>query len=78
MNRTQRAIKRACHRALDQAKHKKRVAVRERDEASYDSFDKRAAELRSAVREEKSIKAWHRKIIMGNAVNDTSKEEQTA
>ncbi len=78
MNRTQRAIKKANHKYIAQAKRSKRQALSERNEASFFSFPNKAAALKDAVRHEKSLKSWHRKTVQDYAVNNTSKEEKTA
>lgn len=78
MNRTQRAIKKACHRAFDHAKREKRLALYSRNEAGWGDFGKKAEALKEAVRDEKSLKAWHRKMVQDVVAVNTSKEEKTA
>ncbi len=62
MNRTQRALKKACHKSFDHAKREKRQALYERNEAGWGSFSKKSDALKDAVKNEKSLKAWHRKM----------------
>lgn len=82
MNRTQRAIKKACHKAFDHAKREKRMALYEMKEVSFyygmDGFGKKAENLKSAVRNEKSLKSWHRKMVQDYAGNNSRQEVQTA
>ena len=77
MNRTQRAIKKACHKAFDHAKREKRQALYERNEAGWFDKDKKREKLQQAVREEKDLKAWHRKCVEKYAGNNL-REEKTA
>ena len=77
MNRTQRAVKKACHKAFDHAKREKRMALYERNDSSFRDFEKKSEELKSAVKNEKALKAWHRKMVQDYAVNPL-KEVKTA
>ena len=77
MNRTQRAIKKSCRKAFDHAKREKRQARYERNEAGIFDMDKKRKKLQQAVREEKDLKAWHRKCVERYAGNNL-KEEKTA
>ena len=77
MNRTQRAIKKSCHKAFDHAKREKRQALYERNEAGWFNKDEKRKKLQQAVREEKDLKAWHRKCVERYAGNNL-KEEITA
>ncbi len=78
MNRTQRAIKKSLHRTFDHAKRQKRQALYERNEASTPlSRAEKREKLQQAVRNEKDLKTWHRKIVQDYAGN-TLKEEKTA
>lgn len=79
MNRTQRAVKKACHKAFDDAKKQKHKAVTERRaHLLWDYGNKTAENLKEAVKNEKSLKAWHRKIVQDYAVKSSVKEEKTA
>lgn len=77
MNRTQRAVKKACHKAFDHAKREKRQALYARNEATFHNFSKQSEGLKKAVKNEKSLKEWHRKMVQGFA-DKTSKEGKTA
>ena len=78
MNRTQRAAKKACHKAFDDAKRQKREAVTERKaHLLWDYGNKTAKKLKDAVKNEKSLRKWHRKIVQDYATR-TLKEEKTA
>lgn len=77
MNRTQRALKKSCHKAFDQVKRKKRMALYDRNDASWRDFSEKSEKLKAAVKEEKELKAWHRKIVQDYAAIK-SKEEKTA
>ena len=76
MNRTQRAVKKACHQAYSYAKKQKRQALYARNEATW-NFGDRSEELKSAVRNEKSLREWHRKMVQDYA-GKTLKEDKTA
>ncbi len=82
MNRTQRAVKKVCHKAFDHAKREKRQALYESKEVPFyvgtDGFGKKAEKLKSAVRNEKSLKVWHRKMVQDYAGNNSIKEVRTA
>lgn len=78
MNRTQRAVKKACHKAFNDAKKQKREAVTERRaHLLWDYGNKTAERLKDAVKHEKGLKKWHRKMVQDYAVK-TLKEEKTA
>lgn len=77
MNRTQRAVKKACHKAFNYAKKKKHIALHERNESSFGNFKERSENLKSAAKDEKALKTWHRKMVQDYAVN-TLKEGKTA
>ncbi len=77
MNRTQRAVKRQCHKAFASAKRNKRMALHERNDATWNFGDK-SEELKAAVKNEKGLKAWHRKMVQDYAVKTTEKELKTA
>ena len=77
MNRTQRALKRSCHKALDHAKREKRMALYDRNDATWRDFSEKSEKLKAAVKNEKGLKAWHRNIIQ-DAGNTLNKEEKTA
>lgn len=76
MNRTQRAIKKACHKAFAHAKREKHLALHALKD-SYRDHDKLTNELKSAVKSEKGLKEWHRKMVQDFA-GRTVKEEKTA
>ncbi len=78
MNRTQRAVKKACHKAFDHAKREKRQALHERNESYWKDFANKATNLKEKVKEEKGLKAWHRKMVQDYAGNITAKEIMTA
>jgi len=78
MNRTQRAAKRSCHKAFDDAKKRKREAVTERRaNILWDYGNKTAERLKDAIKHEKGLKKWHRQIVADYAVKNTQ-EEKTA
>lgn len=77
MNRTQRAVKRACHKAFASAKREKHMALYERNDAAWNFGDK-SEELKAAVKNEKALKAWHRKMVQDYAVKTFSKEDKVA
>ena len=76
MNRTQRARKKSCHKAYAHAKREKHLALYEMKEANFYNFDEKSKKLKEAVKYEKDLKAWHRKIVSG--IYSNSKEEKTA
>ncbi len=77
MNRTQRAVKKACHKAFDHAKREKRMRLHERNDSGWD-FEVKSRELKDAVTNEKKLKVWHRKMVQDYAVNNSVKEIKTA
>lgn len=84
MNRTQRAVKKACHKALDYAKKQKKFALFESKNSSYDFWyqiqcrQRVTDNLKNAVKNEKELKKWHRKMVQDYAVKPIVKEEKTA
>ena len=78
MNRTQRAVKKACHKAFDSAKREKRQALYERNESSWKDFTKKATNLKEKVKNEKGLKTWHRKMVQDYAVKTSVKEIKIA
>lgn len=83
MNRTQRAVKKACHKALDYAKKQKKFALLKKKDGNYGFWyeykcrQKKSEELKEAAANEKGLKKWHRKMVQDYAVN-TLKEDKTA
>ena len=77
MNRTQRKVKRICHQAFSHAKREKRQALYARNEAGW-SFGDKSEALKAALKNEKALKVWHRKMVQDYAGNYSSKEEKTA
>ncbi len=63
MNRTQRAIKKACKQALKGKKREKRIAVMELREYSLYEREKKKKEVTRLAREEKGLREWHRKML---------------
>lgn len=78
MNRTQRAVKRTCHKALNAKRRTKHEKLYERNEAGWKNFEKKSEELKAAVTDEKKLKIWHRKMVQDYAVKNSAKEIKTA
>ncbi len=63
MNRTERAIKRACKRALISKKREKRIAIFEMRDAGWYNKNEKKSKVTSLSKEEKGLKKWHRKML---------------
>ena len=62
MNRTQRAIKKQCHKAMNEKKREKRFALAEMRDSTgfYNDYGKQVTSL---SKEEKGLKKWHREML---------------
>ena len=62
MNRTQRAIKKQCHKAMNEKKREKRFALAEmRDSTGF--YNDYGEQVTSLSKEEKGLKKWHREML---------------
>ncbi len=77
MNRTQRAVKKACHKAFDHAKREKHMRLHERNDSGWD-FEVKSNEAKAARKNEKALKSWHRQMVQDYAVKNPVKEIKTA
>ncbi len=78
MNRTERAIKRSLKRTMHEKKREKRLALAEMRDTSWYGRDRKRKELSEKAREEKALKAWHRKIMNDYTRRNSSKEDAAA